>query len=56
MRRVVVLLCVGLAGCGADGEPVRPKVATTIGIGSDGVSRSTSVTVEKGPVTVGVGF
>lgn len=56
MKRVMALTIVLLAGCGADGEPIRPQVSTTVGVGSGGVTSSTSVTVERGPVTVGVGF
>jgi uncharacterized lipoprotein len=44
-----------VAGCGVDGEPVRPSLGTTIGIGSRGVHTSTSVGAVLGNVNVGVG-
>ena len=59
MRWMVVIGFAALAGCGADGEPLRPEAAavrTTIGVGSDGVTSSTQVTTRVGPVSIGVGL
>lgn len=47
-------LIAGLAGCGADGEPIRPEARTNITIGTDGIRTSTGVSVRKGPVSIGV--
>lgn len=54
MRRVLILAVLAVAGCGADGEPIRPELRTQIGIGSDGVTTSTGVSIRRGPVRVGV--
>ncbi len=56
-----LVVCLGLAlavlgGCGADGEPVRPSMNATIGVGSAGVSATTGLSVRKGPVSLGVGL
>lgn len=56
MRKLMFLSVLALAACGADGAPVRPQVSSTVSVGSDGVSSATSVTVGRGPVTVGVGL
>ena len=45
-----------LAACGADGEPIRPTVNTSVSVGSGGVSTSTSVGVQSGPVSVRIGL
>ena len=55
MKRIAFLiLCAGLAACGADGEPVQPTVATSVTVGTNGVSTSTGVAVRKGPLTLGL--
>ncbi len=54
MRVGLVLVALALAGCGADGEPIRPQVNTQVTIGPDGVSTSTGVRIRRGPVSVGV--
>lgn len=54
-RYLVALALLVLAGCGVDGEPVRPSLGTTIGVGSGGVRASTSVGAVLGNVNVGVG-
>ena len=54
MRAVLILSLVGLAGCGADGDPIRPEARTTLSIGTSGVDVSTGVTVRRGPVSVGL--
>ena len=56
IRTALIVSLFAVAACGADGEPVRPSVSTTVSVGTDGIKTSTGVTVRKGPVTVGVGF
>jgi hypothetical protein len=55
MKRMIVLGILALAGCGVDGAPVRPSVATTIGVGDSGVHTATRVSATAGRMTVGVG-
>ena len=52
----IVALLALLAACGADGDPVRPSISTTVGVGSSGVHTSTSVSASKGNVSVAVGL
>ena len=54
MTRIVPFLMAltALAGCGADGEPTPPQVATSIGVSNHGVSASTRVSLARGPVSV----
>ena len=49
-----VLVAAALAGCGGEDEPVRPVIATSVTVGTDGVSASTGVAVRKGPFTLGL--
>jgi len=57
MKRVVVLIALlGVAACGADGEPVQPSANLNIGIGPGGVHTGASVGVTKGPISVGLGI
>ncbi|MBE1285786.1 MAG: hypothetical protein GJ676_20910 [Rhodobacteraceae bacterium] len=59
MIRVVWVSVLGLfvlAGCGADGEPVRPSVNTGIGISGDGVDVYGGVGLSKGPFNIHLGF
>jgi len=51
-----MLLLATLAGCGVDGEPVRPAVNTTVSAGTGGVHVGTGVSATKGNVTVGLGL
>ena len=52
---ILVVALTALAGCGVDGEPIRPSMNTSIGVGSHGVHTSTSVGASVGNVSVGVG-
>ena len=56
MRILASLLLMILAACGADGDPIRPSVNTTVDISNKGVSTRTGVSVGQGPVRVGVSF
>ena len=61
MMRIAFFSCltaasVALAGCGADGEPVRPSLNAGIGIGSGGVHVGGNVGVRKGPVSIAIGL
>lgn len=44
-----------LAGCGVDGEPVRPSVEANVGAGSRGVSAGLGTTIVSGNMSVHVG-
>ncbi|MEQ8902950.1 MAG: argininosuccinate lyase [Roseovarius sp.] len=57
MTRAVLtgLALIALAACGADGDPVRPSVNTTVSAGTGGVHTSVSTGVRVGGVNVGVG-
>ncbi|MCY3983994.1 MAG: hypothetical protein OXD29_03390 [Roseovarius sp.] len=50
-----MLLIVFLAGCGVDGEPVRPTISGSISAGTSDVSVSSAVTVARGSLIVGSG-
>lgn len=52
----MVMTLAALAGCGADGEPIRPSMNANVGVGAHGVSGSTGVTVGKGPFSAGWGI
>ena len=57
MKRLCAILALSvLAACGADGEPIQPSMNTNVGVGQNGVSASTGVTVRKGPFSVGWGL
>ena len=56
IRLTLVVSLFALVACGADGPPIRPSVDTTVYVDSGGIDTSTGVTVQSGPVTVGVGF
>lgn len=45
---VLLLICLALAGCGADGEPVRPSANLDVGVSSSGVHTGASVGLRKG--------
>lgn len=45
-----------LSACGADGPPIRPSMTANVSLGSDGISTSTGITLERGPVTIGAAF
>lgn len=51
-----MILLATLAGCGVDGEPIRPSMTTYIGVGGSGTHVGTQVSVSKGNMTIGVGL
>ena len=55
--KVIVLTCffAVLAGCGANGDPLRPTASTNLSIGTNGVSAGTNVAVTNGLISVGIG-
>ena len=53
MKVLMILGVLALAGCGADGEPVRPSYNATLSGGSDGVRLGGGVGLRKGPLSVG---
>ena len=57
MRLLAILPAMALlAACGADGEPVRPTLNTTVGIGENGLHTHTSLGARKGNLSVQVGL
>lgn len=55
-KTLTLLALLTLAACGADGDPLRPSLDTTVRITPDGVRTSTGVSVSSGPVSVRVGL
>ena len=55
IRILAVLGLAALAGCGVDGEPIRPSMNTTVGVGNNGVSASTGASWISGRTRVTVG-
>ncbi len=56
MKRLMFLVILAAAGCGADGDPVRPTANVGLSVGSGGVDTYTSVGATNGIVSVGVGI
>ena len=56
MKAVLILGMLALAGCGADGEPIRPTYSAGVSGGSGGVNVGGGVGLSKGRVSLGVGF
>ena len=57
LRTRLMLLAglIGLAACGANGEPVRPSVNAGVSVSNSGVHTSTSVGFNLGGVNVALG-
>ena len=49
-------LVLGLAACGADGEPIQPTMNMGIGVGSGGVHGYGGVGLHRGPISVFLGI
>ena len=56
IRLTVLLLCTALTACGADGEPVSPRINGGVTISEHGIYPSASVGVGKGPISVWLGL
>lgn len=61
MMRIAFLACltaasVAIAGCGVDGEPLRPSLNAGIGIDAGGVHVGGNVGARKGPVSIAIGL
>ena len=57
MRTAFALLTLlGLAACGADGEPIRPTASSTITMSSSGVSVGSTLGLRRGPLSVTLGL
>lgn len=52
---LLLLTCLALAGCGADGEPVQPTANVGVGMSSSGVHAGAKVGVRKGPWAISWG-
>ena len=56
-RYVAMLVLLGaLCACGVDGEPVRPSVGASVGIGQGGVYSNVGVGVSQGPFSIFLGL
>ncbi|MEP4195644.1 MAG: hypothetical protein ABJL99_08415 [Aliishimia sp.] len=52
-RKIFALVaCVGLMGCGADGEPVQPTANLGVSVSNSGVHTGARVGVSKGPLSI----
>lgn len=51
-KTLLAFVLAALAGCGADGEPIKPTVSGSVSIGTGGISTSAGVAARKGPVGV----
>jgi len=44
-----------LAGCGANGDPLRPTASTSLSVGTNGVSAGTNLGLSNGTFSLGIG-
>ncbi|NRB05738.1 MAG: hypothetical protein HRU30_21025 [Rhodobacteraceae bacterium] len=56
MKKVAIVMVLGLAACGADGEPVTPVARADISLSESGLHTATQVGVRKGGLSVSLGF
>jgi len=58
MTRFVLLAAAAavLAGCGVDGEPVRPSMTANLGVGEGGLHTSTRLGARAGNWTLSTGL
>ena len=52
----LVMVVMGLAACGADGQPFTPNASLGVSAGSGGLTTGGTVGASNGAVSVGVGF
>ena len=56
MRKLFAIGLIGvLAGCGAEGDPVRPTAKLGLGIGLGGITPKISLGAKGSPVGIGLG-
>jgi hypothetical protein len=55
--KILVLIgtVLAMAGCGANGAPLRPTASTNVSVGTHGVSAGTNLGVSNGIVSLGIG-
>lgn len=53
---LTLFLLATLAGCGVDGDPIRPTAAASIAIGESGVYSNIGVGVSQGPFSIFLGL
>lgn len=56
--RVILLISagLGLAACGADGEPIQPTMSANVGVGTSGAYGGVGVGVRRGGLGVFLGL
>jgi len=52
---IVVMAGLVLAGCGANGAPLRPTASTNLSVGTGGVSAGTNLGLSNGAFSVNLG-
>jgi len=55
-KLALVMVVMGLAACGADGQPFTPNASLGVSAGSGGLTTGGTVGASNGAVSVGVGF
>jgi hypothetical protein len=55
MKIKTAILCLVLAGCGADGPPFRPTASVGVGLGTSGASVNCNLGTSNGTVSVNIG-
>lgn len=56
MKWLAIIALMGLAACGADGEPMRPTGAVEMSAGSHGIATNTRIGATNGRVSMGIGL
>ncbi|MBW4709706.1 hypothetical protein KX928_18110 [Roseobacter sp. YSTF-M11] len=56
IRLSALLMCLALAACGADGEPIAPSVNGGVTINQNGIHPSASVGLSKGRLSLWLGL
>jgi hypothetical protein len=55
-RALLILSLLGLAACGADGEPTQPVANASVSVGSSGVNTHLGLGVSRGPFSIYLGI